>query len=119
MYGKERTKKSSIQIKKKITLDETFNKQNDIVYSRSPKEALELVPRLDSVSLMIWWGVSYDCITSLHCEKGVKRAARNYLRKILTIVVEHINLTIFQNRQRIFQQYSAPALKAKTTQKWH
>ena len=47
----------------------------------------------------VWWGVSYDNITSLHfCEKGVKRATRNYQRDILTNVMEPLNQTMFQNK---------------------
>lgn len=123
LYGKERYKEILFTDEKIFTVEETFNKQNDRVYAQSSKEARELVPRIERghypASVMVWWGVSYDGVTSLHfCEKGVKTAARNYQRDILTNVVEPLNQTMFQNRPWIFQQDSAPAHKAKTTQQW-
>jgi hypothetical protein len=100
-----------------FTLEETFNKQNDSVYARSSKEAREL--RSKEVIILVWWGVSYDDVTSLHfCERGVKTAARNYQLDILTNVVEPLNQTIFQNRPWIFQHGSAPVHKAQTSQQW-
>jgi hypothetical protein len=43
-------------------------------------------------SVMVWWGVSYDGVTSLNfCEKGVKTAVRNYQRGILTNLLEPLN----------------------------
>ena len=44
----------------------------------------------------------------------VKRASKS--RDILTNVVELLNKTMFQNRQWIFEQDSAPAHKKKSTQ---
>ena len=65
--------------------------------------------------MVIWC----DGITSLHFrEKGIKTAARNYQRDILTNLVQALNKTMFQNRSWIFQQDSLPAHKAKTTQQW-
>ena len=92
-----------------FTPDEKFNKQNDRVYSRSSKEASELVPRMKRghypALVMVWWGVCYDGVTSLHfCENGVKTAAKNYQRDILTNVVKTLNQTMFQNKPWIFQQ---------------
>jgi hypothetical protein len=78
-----------------------------------PRKLLRINPAL----VMVWWGVSYDGITSLHfCEKGIKTAVKNYQRVILANVVESLNQTMFQNRPWIFQQDSAPVHKAKTTQ---
>ena len=39
------TKKSSLQMKKMFTVEETFNKQNNRVYARSSKKVCKLVPR--------------------------------------------------------------------------
>lgn len=123
LYGKEHYKKILFTDEKIFTVEESFNKQNDRVYARSSKEASELVPRIERghypASVMVWWGVTYDGVTSLHfCEKGVKTAAKNYQRDILMNVVEPLNQTMFQNKHWIFQQDSAPAHKAKTTQQW-
>ena len=42
----------------------------------------------------------------------------NYQRDILTNVVGTLNQTMVQNRPCIFEQDSAPAYKANTTQQW-
>ena len=47
-----------------FALKETFNKQNDRVYIESSKEACKLVPRIELGHYPVWWGVSYDGITS-------------------------------------------------------
>ena len=51
-------------------------------------------------------------------KKGVKTAAINDQRDILTNLVEPVNQNMFQNSPWILQQDSAPAHKAKTTQQW-
>ena len=90
-------------MKKIVTAEETFNKQNNRVYARSSEEAHELVPRITwghyPASVMVWWEVSYDGVISLHfCEKGIQTAARNYQWVILTNVVNPLNQSMFQNR---------------------
>ena len=100
-----------------FTMEETFNKQNDRVCAWSSKETRELVPRIGQGNYPVLWGLPCDGVTSLHlCEKGVKTAARNFQRDILTNVVELLNQTMFQNRPWIFQQDSAAVHKVKTTQ---
>lgn len=108
---------------KNFTVEEKFNKQNDRVYARSSKEAAELVPRVQKghhpASVMVWWGVSYEGVTEVHfCEKGVKTSARVYQESVLERVVKPLNQSLFQNKPWTFQQDSAPAHKAKTTQAW-
>lgn len=67
----------------------------------------------------IWWGVSYEGVTKLHfCEQGVKTRAINYQSDILEKVVKPVSNTLFAGKQWIFQQDSAPAHKAKSTQRW-
>lgn len=123
LYGKGRYKKILFSDEKIFSVEESFNKQNDRVYARSSREARELMPCIERghfpASVMVWWGVSYDGVTSMHfCQKGVKTAARNYQRDILDKVVKPLNQTMFQNQPWTFQQDSAPAHKAKTTQQW-
>lgn len=68
---------------------------------------------------MVWWGVSHQGVTSLHfCEKGVKTGARVYQEDVLEGVVKGLTNTLFNGERWIFQQDSAPAHKAKTTQEW-
>lgn len=122
-YGARRYKKILFTDEKIFTVQEKFNKQNDRVYARSAQEAATLVPRVEKghhpASVMVWWGVSYDGVCSIHfCEKGVKTAAKNYQRDILNNVVKPLNETMFKNQPWTFQQDSAPAHKAKTTQEW-
>jgi hypothetical protein len=72
-------------------VEESFNKQNDRAYAQSSKEAHELMPSIKH-HYPVWWGVSYDVVTSLHFyEKGIKTAVRNYQQDILTNVVERLN----------------------------
>ena len=72
------TKKSPLQMKK-LLLWKKLSISKTIVYAPSFKEACKLVPRIKQGHYPLWWGVSYDGVTSLHfCEKGVKRTARNY-----------------------------------------
>lgn len=106
-----------------FTVEEKFNKQNDRVYARSSREAREVVAKVQRghhpASVMVWWGVSYSGATSLHfCESGVKTNARNYQTDILEPVVRHLGTTLFAGRHWVFQQDSAPAHKARTTQAW-
>jgi hypothetical protein len=41
-----------------------------------------------------------------------------YQEAVLQGVVKHLNVTVFSGQERVFQQDSVPAQKAKTTQKW-
>lgn len=106
-----------------FTVEESFNKQNDRVYALSSRQASELVPKVQRghhpASVMVWWGVAYDGVTKLHfCEKGVKTSAKVYQSDVLEKVVKPLNRTLFANKPWIFQQDSAPAHKAKSTQEW-
>lgn len=106
-----------------FTVEEKFNRQNDRVYARSSREAAEKVGKVERghhpALVMVWWGVSYDGVTQLHfCEQGVKTRALNYQSDILEKVVKPLSNTLFEGKHWIFQQDSAPAHKAKSTQRW-
>lgn len=106
-----------------FTVQEKFNRQNDRVYARSSLEASQAIPRVERghhpASVMVWWGVAYDGTLDLHfCEKGVKTSAKVYQQTVLKRIVKPLNQTMFQNQHWVFQQDSAPAHKARTTQAW-
>lgn len=64
-----------------------------------------------------WFGGTLP-IFAYFCEKGVKTSANVYQQTVLNRIVEPLNQTMFQDRHWIFQQDSAPAHKARTTQTW-
>ena len=74
-------------------MEKTLNKQNDkeIMLSH-PRKPTNWCLVSNEVINLVWLRVSYDGVISLHfCEKGIKTAARNYQRDILTNVVEPLN----------------------------
>ncbi|KAL1463846.1 hypothetical protein WDU94_015547 [Cyamophila willieti] len=93
-YANGGYKKILFTDEKIFNIEEKFNRQNDRVYARSSLEAAEKVPR------------------------GVKTKAANYQSDILEPVVKPLSETMFANQNWTFQQDSAPAHKAKTTQRW-
>lgn len=104
-------------------IEENCNKQNDRVYARNSKEASNSIPRIQRghhpSSVMVWLGVSYAGVTSMHfCEKGVKTSAKVYQDTVLTNIVKPLSHTMFLNQHWVYQQDSAPAHKAKSTQAW-
>ena len=106
-----------------FTIEESFNVQNDRVYASSSREARNKVPKVQRAhhpsSVMVWWGVSYSGTTQLHfCEKGVKTSARVCESTVLEPIVKNLSGTLFQNQPWTFQQDSAPAHKARSTQGW-
>lgn len=106
-----------------FTVEEKFNRQNNKVYAKSSKDVPATARNVSRAhhpaSVMVWWGVSYEGVTPLHfCQQGVKVKAKNYQSDILETVVKPLSDTLFHNKEWIFQQDSAPAHKAKTTQAW-
>ena len=68
-----------------------------------PRKPTKWCQGLIEAIVLLWCGVSYEGITFLYyCEKGIKRAVKNYQRDILTNVTEPLNQTMFQNRPWIF-----------------
>lgn len=123
LHGKSGYKNILFTDEKIFTIEEKFNKQNDRIYARSSNEAKQKVPVVQRghhpSSIMVWWGVSWHGVTPIHfCETGVKTSAKVYENTVLEHVVKPLNNTLFNGVEWIFQQDSAPAHKAKSTQKW-
>lgn len=122
-YAQNGHRKILFTDEKIFTVEENFNRQNDRVYAKNSKEASMIAPRVQRghhpSSVMIWLGVSYSGLSKVHfCEKGVKTGARVYQDTVLEPVVKPLSHTLFQNQPWVFQQDSAPAHKAKSTQAW-
>ncbi len=93
-----------------LSVEESFNKQNDHIYAQSSKDARNKFPRVQwghhPESVMIWWGISYNDVTPIHfCEKGVKTSGAVY-RNTLDEVVKLLNETLYDGKHWVFQQDS-------------
>lgn len=122
-YAQDKHRKILFTDEKLFNIEEKFNRQNDRVYAHSSREAMEVVGKVERghhpASLMVWWGVGYEGVTELYfCEQGVKTRAKNYQEGVLEEVVKPLTQTLFQGSHWSFQQDSAPAHKAKSTQEW-
>ncbi len=105
-----------------FSIVESFNKQNDRIYTQPSEDARNKFPRFQRghhpESVIIWWGISYNHVTLIHFhEKGVKTLDAVY-RNILNDVVEPLNETLFDGEHWVFQQDSAPGHGAHATQDW-
>lgn len=122
-YAKNRHRDILFTDEKIFDIEEKYNKQNDRVYAKSSEEAAKKVPRVQHghhpSSVMVWLGVSYYGPTEVHfCEKGVKTSAKVYQETVLDKLVKDLPNTLFSGHHFVFQQDSAPAHKAKSTQSW-
>lgn len=103
--------------------EQSFNPKNDVVYALSVKdipEKFRSVQRYQGASsTMVWGAISHKGKFPLtFIEKGVKINAQTYQQDVL-----RSNLAVNADRicgkgNWIFQQDSAPAHKAKSTQDW-
>lgn len=98
-------------------VEESFNRQNDRVYSRSAQEAKQKKKRVQRAHHPASVMVSYESVTELHfCEKGLKTTAKGYQETVLEPIVKPLNENLFHGEEWTFQQDSAPAHKGKTSQ---
>ncbi|CAF4767530.1 unnamed protein product [Rotaria socialis] len=72
-----------------------------------------------SGSTMVWGAVSYNGKIPLKfIEEGVKINTKHYQNEMLRSTLMPNISTLYSDNQWIFQQDSAPAHKAKSTQQW-
>lgn len=122
-YANNGHRKILFSDEKIFIVEKNFNKQNGKIYAKSSKDASGIASRIQwghhPSSMMVWVGASYSGLTEVHfCEKGVKTGAEVYQTTILDLVVKPLSQNLFKNQPWVFQQDSAPAHKAKTTQNW-
>ena len=68
---------------------------------------------------MVWAGISQKgCTPLVFVPYGVKINQKTYQDLILKPIVKDLGYTMFNNAPFLFQQDSAPAHTAKTTQEW-
>jgi len=105
-----------------FTIEEQYNCQNNKIYGKTSHEGQEKVPRVHSPSPLLRRGLlgvvplrgDTSSFLSERCENWV----RMYQEDVLLGVVKPLNITLFSGQEWVFQQDSAPAHKAKTTQEW-
>lgn len=108
---------------KLFQVEAKWNTQNNRVYGKSVKELPEGVNKMQRTqhpaSVMVWAGVSAMGKASLvFVDQGVKIRKENYIADILEPHVRPLTHDLFKNGEWWFQQDSAPAHKALTTQNW-
>ena len=108
---------------KLFNVEQTFNHQNDRIWSQSVKEASKkgryVSRKGHPASVMVWAGVTATGKTPLiFVDQGVKVNSQNYLNDILVKEVLPWSRAHFAGRNWTFQQDSAPAHKAKVVQDW-
>lgn len=122
-FSAARHRKILFTDEKVFTVEQVFNKQNTRILARNVADASKkgryVQKRGHAVSVMVWAGITSDGKTPLvFVPQGVKINAANYLDDILKAVVEPWANSHFGNTHWTYQQDSAPAHKAKVTQKW-
>lgn len=106
-----------------FNIEQVHNSHNDRVYAANRSDLhpdKKFVQRRQGpASVMVWAGVCASGKTPLvFLEKGVKVNQEIYRKQVLEDVLLPWAQIHFGNQQWVFQQDSAPAHRAKTTQAW-
>ena len=106
-----------------FSVEQAHNVQNDRVLASGSSEANKkgrIVSRTQKpAGVMVWAGVSFLGKTELiFVENGIQTNANNYVTDILQAVVLPWTKQTYPNQNWIFQQDSAPAHRARTTQEF-
>ena len=104
-------------------MEQTLNRQNDRVYAFDrgsiPPHLLRVTRAHHPVQTMVFLGVSVKgCTKMIFVEQGAKVRAQNYIKDILEKHILVLKRETLGDADWVFQQDSAPAHKAKVTQKW-
>ena len=122
-HGKSDLEHLVFSDEKLFRMEESLNHQNTRIYSLALEdipEHLRTVQRFqNSGTVMVWCAISKKGkFPMVFVDKGAKINAAYYIEHILESVLKVHGEAMYPNREWIFQQDSAPAHKAKTTQEW-
>ena len=117
----ENFRKNILFMDEKIfTTKEQYNNQNNKIYAQTSLELHSEGAGRPSPFLRhgLVGGVQSGGDTSSFLQEKGETGVRVYQENVLQGVVKHLNTTIFNGQELIFQQDSVPAQKAKTSQEW-
>ena len=119
-HGGQNFRKILFSDEKLFTIQQSYNHQNDHIWSKTPPGANQIIPRSQKPkSLMAWAGFTPDGKLPLKfIDEGVKINQEMYRQEILEDLILPWTREHYPNNDWTFQQDSAPAHKAKLTQQW-
>lgn len=122
-HGPGDSQKICFSDEKLFQLEEFHNPQNKRVYAlriEDIPEEIRTVQRSQKCGgVMVWAAVSYEGLSPLVVlDEGVRINQQVYREKILEPYVKPLTQSMFHGGHWCFQQDSAPAHKAKSTQVW-
>ena len=122
-HAKNRNENILFMDKKIFTTEEQYNHQKNKICTQTSHEVKKSVPRVQRghhpfCVMVCWGGVLSGGDTSSFLQERGETGAQVYQDDVLQGTVKHLSTTLFSGQEWIFQQDSAPAHKAKTTQEW-